>query len=177
VGFAAHQVGDREGQDAVEDLDADLRVGPVVHWAEGHHVGVFICRNPGTARWAGRRRPAWTGGTDFALGGAGNSELRGGAGRDFLVDHRGTNRLFGNAGADRLDARGSRADLLNRGPGNDPCQRDRNDTKAWMSLTSGRSRRRSHTGSTLGQTRYNFAFTADSVLADFTSTAKPGPMT
>ena len=29
VGFAAHQVCDGQGQDAVEDVDADLGVGPV----------------------------------------------------------------------------------------------------------------------------------------------------
>jgi hypothetical protein len=40
-GFAAHQVRDGEGEDAVEDVDADLLVGPVVQRAEGHHVGVW----------------------------------------------------------------------------------------------------------------------------------------
>ena len=34
VGLAAHEVGDGEGEDAVEDVDADLLVGPVVHRAE-----------------------------------------------------------------------------------------------------------------------------------------------
>ena len=41
VGLAAHQVGDGQGQDAVEDVYADLLVGPVVHRAEGDEVAVF----------------------------------------------------------------------------------------------------------------------------------------
>ena len=31
VGLAAHQVGDGQGQDAVEDVDPDLGLGPVEH--------------------------------------------------------------------------------------------------------------------------------------------------
>ena len=40
-GVAAHEVGDLEGQHAGEGVDADVVVGPVVHWGEGHQVGVF----------------------------------------------------------------------------------------------------------------------------------------
>jgi len=40
-GLAAHQVGDGQGQHSVEDVDADLGVGPVVHRAEGDHVRVL----------------------------------------------------------------------------------------------------------------------------------------
>jgi hypothetical protein len=35
-GLAAHQVGDGEGEHAVEDVDADLLVGPVEHGGERH---------------------------------------------------------------------------------------------------------------------------------------------
>ena len=41
VGFPAHEVGDGQGQDAVEDVDPDFGVGPVEHWGEAHDVGVF----------------------------------------------------------------------------------------------------------------------------------------
>ena len=41
VGLPAHQVGDGQGQDAVEDVDPDFGVGPVEHWGETHDVGVF----------------------------------------------------------------------------------------------------------------------------------------
>ena len=34
-------MGDRQCEDAVEDVDADFGVGPVVHRAEGDDVGVF----------------------------------------------------------------------------------------------------------------------------------------
>ena len=47
VGLAAHEVGDGEGQDAVEDVDADLLVGPVVHRPERDHVWVFLLPEPG----------------------------------------------------------------------------------------------------------------------------------
>ena len=40
-GGAAHEVGDLQGQDAGEDVDADVVLGPVVHRGEGHHVRVF----------------------------------------------------------------------------------------------------------------------------------------
>jgi len=38
-GVAAHEVGELQGQDAGEQVDPDVVVGPVVHRAEGHHVG------------------------------------------------------------------------------------------------------------------------------------------
>ena len=41
VGFASHEVGDGEGENAVEDVDVDFGVGPVVHGAERDDVGVF----------------------------------------------------------------------------------------------------------------------------------------
>jgi putative transposase len=41
VGFAAHQVGDGQREDAVEDVHPDFGVGPVVHRSEGDDVGVF----------------------------------------------------------------------------------------------------------------------------------------
>lgn len=40
-GVAAHQMRDGQREDAVEDLDADLGVGPVPLRAEGDHVGVL----------------------------------------------------------------------------------------------------------------------------------------
>ena len=40
-GVAAHQVGDGEGEDAVEDVHADFLFGPVVHRGEGDQVAVF----------------------------------------------------------------------------------------------------------------------------------------
>jgi len=43
----AHEVGDGQGEYAVEDVDTDLLVGPVVHRAERHHVGVFELPEPG----------------------------------------------------------------------------------------------------------------------------------
>ena len=39
--YPAHEVGDGQGQDAVEDVDPDFLVGPVEHWGEAHDVGVF----------------------------------------------------------------------------------------------------------------------------------------
>src|SRR5258705_2829313 len=39
-GLAAHEVRDGEGKDAVEHVDSDLLVGPVVQGAERHDVGV-----------------------------------------------------------------------------------------------------------------------------------------
>ena len=41
VGVAAHQVGDGQGEHAVEHVHPDLGVGPVVHRAERDHVRVF----------------------------------------------------------------------------------------------------------------------------------------
>jgi hypothetical protein len=40
-GLAAHQVGDLQGQDAGEDVDADVVLGPVMHWGEGHYARVL----------------------------------------------------------------------------------------------------------------------------------------
>src|ERR1035441_6552587 len=40
-GCAAHQVCDLQGEHAGEHVDADVRLGPVVHGAEGDDVGVF----------------------------------------------------------------------------------------------------------------------------------------
>ena len=40
-GAKAHEVGDLQGQDAGEDVDADVVLGPVVHRGERHHVRVF----------------------------------------------------------------------------------------------------------------------------------------
>jgi hypothetical protein len=40
-GVAAHEVGDGQREHAVEEVDADLLVGPVVHGAERHDVRVF----------------------------------------------------------------------------------------------------------------------------------------
>ena len=40
-GLAAHEVGDLQGQDAGEDVDVDVVLGPVVHRGEGDHAGVF----------------------------------------------------------------------------------------------------------------------------------------
>src|SRR5665647_367377 len=41
VGLSAHEVGDGEGEDTVENVDSDLGVGPVEHWGEPDDVGVF----------------------------------------------------------------------------------------------------------------------------------------
>ena len=41
VGLSAHEVGDGQGQDAVEDVDPDLGLGPVEHRGETDDVGVF----------------------------------------------------------------------------------------------------------------------------------------
>ena len=43
-GFAAHEVGDGEGEHAVEDVDPDFLFGPVVHRGEGDQVAVFELR-------------------------------------------------------------------------------------------------------------------------------------
>ena len=40
-GAKAHEVGDLEGQDAGEDVDADVVLGPVMHGRERHDAGVF----------------------------------------------------------------------------------------------------------------------------------------
>ena len=40
-GAVAHEVGELEGQDAGEDVDADVVLGPVVHRGERHDVRVF----------------------------------------------------------------------------------------------------------------------------------------
>jgi len=40
-GFAAHEVGDLQGQDAGEDVGADVVLSPVVHGREGDHVRVL----------------------------------------------------------------------------------------------------------------------------------------
>jgi hypothetical protein len=45
-GSAAHQVRDGKGEDAVEDVEADLLVGPGLHGAERHDVGVFELTEP-----------------------------------------------------------------------------------------------------------------------------------
>ena len=47
-------------EDAVEDVDADLLVGPVVHRAERHHVGVFLLPESGF---------------DFGLGAVGRDDV------------------------------------------------------------------------------------------------------
>src|ERR1019366_5203283 len=41
VGLSAHEVGDGQGHDAVEDVDPDLGLGPVEHRGEPDDVGVF----------------------------------------------------------------------------------------------------------------------------------------
>src|ERR1035437_9835776 len=46
VGLAAHQVGDGQGQDTVEDVDPDLGLGPVEHRGEPDDVGVFELAEP-----------------------------------------------------------------------------------------------------------------------------------
>ena len=46
VGLSAHEVGDGQGQDAVEDVDADLGLGPVEHRGEPDDVGVFELAEP-----------------------------------------------------------------------------------------------------------------------------------
>src|SRR5438876_508616 len=38
VGFAAHEMGELQGQDTDEQVHPDVVVGPVVHRGEGHHV-------------------------------------------------------------------------------------------------------------------------------------------
>src|SRR6266536_3596613 len=63
VGMAAQQVRDRQGQHAVEDVDADLLVGPVVHGAKRHHLGVLELAEPGF---------------DLGLGAVGGHHLGGG---------------------------------------------------------------------------------------------------
>ena len=40
-GLAAHQVGDGQGEHAVEDVHPDLLLGPVEHRGERDHVAVF----------------------------------------------------------------------------------------------------------------------------------------
>ncbi len=40
-GAAAHEVGELEGEHAGEDVDADVVLGPVEHWAEGGGARVF----------------------------------------------------------------------------------------------------------------------------------------
>ena len=45
-GLPADEVRGRQRQDAAEHVDADLRVGVVVHGAEGDHVGVFELAEP-----------------------------------------------------------------------------------------------------------------------------------
>jgi len=45
-GFAAHQVRDGQGQNAVEDVHPDLAVGPVEHRVEPDDVGVFELPEP-----------------------------------------------------------------------------------------------------------------------------------
>ena len=59
VGLSAHEVGDGQGQDAVEDVDPDLGVGPVEHQDSGHRDGSGVavrrltCMNTvGTVRFA-----------------------------------------------------------------------------------------------------------------------------
>src|SRR6266516_4197882 len=47
LGMATQQVRDRQGQHTVEDVDADLLVGPVVHGAKRHHLGVLELAEPG----------------------------------------------------------------------------------------------------------------------------------
>src|SRR5665647_2710533 len=63
VGFAAHEVGDGEGEDAVEDVDADLGVGPVEHRGEPHDVRVLELAESGF---------------DVVLGAVGGDDLSGG---------------------------------------------------------------------------------------------------
>src|SRR5674476_368070 len=46
VGLSAHEVGDGQGQDAVEDGDADFGLGPVEHRGEPDDVGVFELAEP-----------------------------------------------------------------------------------------------------------------------------------
>src|SRR5664280_773917 len=46
VGLSAHEVGDGQGQDAVEDVDSDLGLGPVEHRGEPDDVGVFELAEP-----------------------------------------------------------------------------------------------------------------------------------
>jgi hypothetical protein len=65
LGFAAHQVGDGQREDAVEDVDADLGVAPVVDGSEGDDVGVFHLPEPGL---------------DLGLGAVGGDHVGGGPG-------------------------------------------------------------------------------------------------
>ena len=41
VGVAAHEVRGLQSEHAGEGVDADVVVGPVVHWGERHLVGIF----------------------------------------------------------------------------------------------------------------------------------------
>ena len=53
VGLAHHEAGERQGEHAIKDMDADLLFGPMEHGRKGHDLGVFQLAEVALGRFLG----------------------------------------------------------------------------------------------------------------------------